>query len=74
MPFQGKNIMEFVSIFECPLTKSTSSLSFGNGMDIEISQKDKNMKKILLRIAHRFMTLQYQIKHNTRKFYTYIQI
>ena len=33
--------MEFESMLECPLTKSTSSSSFGNGMDIEINQKTK---------------------------------
>ena len=55
---QGKNIAEFVSVFECPLTKSTSSSSFGNGMDIEISQKTK-IQKILLRIAQCLMTEEY---------------
>ena len=33
--------VEFLSMFECPFTKSTSSSSFGNGMDIEINQKTK---------------------------------
>ena len=28
-------------MLECPLTKSTSTSSFGNGMDIEINQKTK---------------------------------
>ena len=37
--------VEFLSMFECPFTKSTSSSSFGNGMDIEISQKTKIWKK-----------------------------
>ena len=36
-----KYIMAFLSMFECPLTKSTSSSSFENRMDIEINQKTK---------------------------------